>query len=60
VHVGPDAPVRTLDATYREWFAEAGVAVVLQRPDFYVFGSSPTVDGTSALVRALRAALAGG
>ena len=59
-HVGPDAPVRTLDGTYRDWFAEAGVAVVLQRPDFYVFGSAPTVDGTSALVRALRAALAGG
>ena len=59
-HVGPDAPVRTLDGTYREWFAEARTGVVLQRPDFYVFGSSPTVDGTSALVRALRSALAGG
>jgi hypothetical protein len=50
--------VRDLDGTYREWFAEAGVAVVLQRPDFYVFGSAATLDGTSALIRALRAALA--
>ncbi len=57
--VGTDAPVRDLDGVYAQWFAGAGVAAVLQRPDFYDFGTAPTADGAGALVRALRGSLAG-
>jgi 2-polyprenyl-6-methoxyphenol hydroxylase-like FAD-dependent oxidoreductase len=57
-HVGRDAPVRDLDGTYGEWFARAGVDVVLQRPDFYLFGTAPA-GGAGALVGDLRRALAG-
>lgn len=46
-----------LDGRYRRWFAEHGAAVVLQRPDFYVFGSAARVEDTGALVRDLRDAL---
>ena len=56
-HVGARAPIRDLDGTYAKWFAEAGVAVVLQRPDFYVFGTATTVDGSAALVKQLRRVL---
>jgi flavoprotein hydroxylase len=57
-HVGPDGPVRDLDGAYTEWFAAAGVDVVLQRPDFYLFGGS-TVEGAGALLRRLHGALTG-
>jgi 2-polyprenyl-6-methoxyphenol hydroxylase-like FAD-dependent oxidoreductase len=57
-HVGSDAPIRDLTGTYARWFAEHGAGVVLQRPDFHVFGTAPTVDGAAALVGALRTALA--
>lgn len=45
------------DGTYRQWFAEHGVAVVLQRPDFYLFGAGRHLDDAGQLVRDLRAAL---
>jgi 3-(3-hydroxy-phenyl)propionate hydroxylase len=57
-HVGVDAPVRDLNGTYARWLAEHGAGVVLQRPDFHVFGTAPTLDGAAALVGALRTALA--
>ena len=57
-HVGADAPVRDLDGVYGKWFADASVAVVLQRPDFYVFGTAARLDGTPGLVAELRRALA--
>ena len=56
-HVAPEGPVRDVDGTYRRWFDEAGVAVALQRPDFYVFGTAPSVDGAGGLVADLRRAL---
>jgi resorcinol 4-hydroxylase (NADPH) len=56
-HVGAAAPVRDLDGTYARWFAETGVGVVLQRPDFYVFGTGATVEDADALVRALQQSL---
>jgi len=59
-HVGQNAPARDLDGIYERWFAGTGVGVVLQRPDFYVFGTAATVDGASALVERLRSALEGG
>jgi hypothetical protein len=55
--VGREAAVGDLDGVYGSWFAEHGVGVVLQRPDFYVFGSGARVEDASALVAQLRAAL---
>jgi flavoprotein hydroxylase len=58
-HVGADAPIHDVDGAYVRWFAAAGVAVVLQRPDGYVYGTAAALDGAEALVGALRATLAG-
>ena len=57
VQLGPDGPVADLDSTYARWFESAGVAVVLQRPDFYVFGTAATADSAGDLIRRLRSAL---
>jgi hypothetical protein len=57
--IGADGPVRDLDGVYGKWFAEAGVAVVLQRPDFYVFGTAARVDAVGKLINHVRHALAG-
>jgi flavoprotein hydroxylase len=48
--------LRDLDGVYARWFADAGVGAVLQRPDFYVFGTAVTPDA-SALVEELRRVL---
>jgi 2-polyprenyl-6-methoxyphenol hydroxylase-like FAD-dependent oxidoreductase len=56
-HVADGGPVHDVNGTYARWFAEHGVGVVLQRPDFHVFGTASAVDGAAALVRALRNAL---
>jgi 2-polyprenyl-6-methoxyphenol hydroxylase-like FAD-dependent oxidoreductase len=48
VHVD-DADGRTT-----RWFRERGIAVALQRPDFAVFGTAPTLARAPALVEALR------
>jgi 2-polyprenyl-6-methoxyphenol hydroxylase-like FAD-dependent oxidoreductase len=58
VVVGADEPaVVDLDGTYGEWFANAGVVAVLQRPDFAVFGTAREPEELDALLRALRDAL---
>jgi hypothetical protein len=57
-HVAPGGPVDDVHGDYARWFGDHGVGVVLQRPDFHVFGTAPTIDGTAALVAELRAALA--
>ena len=56
--IGPGAGVRDLDGSYARWFTDAGVDVVLQRPDFYVFGTATSAAETPTLVAALRSALA--
>jgi 2-polyprenyl-6-methoxyphenol hydroxylase-like FAD-dependent oxidoreductase len=56
-HVAPGAPVHDLNGSYATWFAESGTSVVLQRPDFHVFGTAPTVDGAANLIGRLRSAL---
>ncbi len=56
-YVGTNAPVRDLDRTYEAWFRNAGVEVVLQRPDFYVFGTAASAGSAGALVERLRVAL---
>jgi flavoprotein hydroxylase len=58
VQVGGEGAVSDLDQAYARWFAEAGVAVALQRPDFYVFGTAARADGAGALIEELRRALA--
>jgi hypothetical protein len=57
-HVAADAPIADVNGSYAKWFATAGKAVVLQRPDFYVFGTASAVDGTAQLVGTLRRLLA--
>jgi 3-(3-hydroxy-phenyl)propionate hydroxylase len=52
-HVGRQAPVRDLERTYERWFDRSGVDVVLQRPDFYVYGTAAS-DGAGPLVERLR------
>jgi len=56
-HVGPDAPVRDLDGVYARWFAETGAGIVLQRPDFHVFGTAARIAEAGRLVAALGRAL---
>lgn len=58
VHVAAEGPVEDVDGTYRRWFATHGAAVVLQRPDFHVFGTAASLDDATALVRRLRDMLA--
>ncbi len=57
-HVAPGAAVDDVHGRYATWFGEHGVGVVLQRPDFHIFGTAPTIGGTGTLVEALRHALA--
>lgn len=53
-HVASDGPVADLAGSYARWFGEQGVAVALQRPDYAVFGTAPTLDGAAELVASLR------
>ncbi len=46
-----------VEGTYGRWLAELDAAVVLQRPDFHLFGTAATVGGAADLVAALRATL---
>ncbi len=57
--VSADGPVRDTCGTYARWFAAAGVEVVLQRPDYYVFGTARSAASTGALIDRLRATLSG-
>jgi hypothetical protein len=57
VRLSPEGPYRDVDGRYAAWFAEKGAAVVLQRPDFYVFGTARSEDGAGGLVATLRAML---
>jgi flavoprotein hydroxylase len=58
-HVAPGGAVHDLDGTYARWFEAAGTAIVLQRPDFYLFGTGTRLDEAKALVAGARAALDG-
>lgn len=57
-HVAPNGPVDDIHGSYAKWFASIGADVVLQRPDFHLFGSAHKLDGAGALVDQLRRALA--
>ena len=58
-HVARGGPVDDVCGHYARWFEDHGVGVILQRPDFHVFGTAPTIDGAASLVGQLRDALAG-
>jgi hypothetical protein len=58
-HVATDGPVTDLGGSYARWFGEKGVAVVLQRPDYAVFGTAATLEGAAGLARTLRTRLSG-
>jgi flavoprotein hydroxylase len=55
--VAPGGPVDDVRGTYARWFGKNGVGVVLQRPDFHVFGTAPHVSGANDLIGRLRTAL---
>jgi 2-polyprenyl-6-methoxyphenol hydroxylase-like FAD-dependent oxidoreductase len=57
--VGRNGPVRDVDGTYGKWFDRARAEIVLQRPDFYVFGTGASPKDAGLLVGALRNALGG-
>lgn len=57
VHIGADAPVRDVSGRYAAWFADHGVGVVLQRPDFRVFGTAAALADTPHLLTHLRQTL---
>lgn len=57
-HIGASgAPIADLDGRATTWLRECGASVVLQRPDFYVFGGAAALADTPALVASLRARL---
>lgn len=49
VHVG-SAQCRDLEGIYERWLAQAGIGVVLVRPDYYVFGSGASAADADRLV----------
>jgi flavoprotein hydroxylase len=57
-HVGPHAPIVELDGKYARFFARTGARVVLQRPDFRVFGTSKDPADAKLLVAELARQLA--
>jgi len=57
-HVGTGGDAADVDGRYAAYFAERGVAVVVNRPDFYVFGAAASLDGLPRLIADLRGRLA--
>jgi 2-polyprenyl-6-methoxyphenol hydroxylase-like FAD-dependent oxidoreductase len=57
LHVAPGAPLDDTEGSYLRWFTDLGASVVLQRPDFRLFGTASDIAGTTELVRAARQAL---
>ncbi len=53
-----DADIEDVDGTYRSWLAAHAVDAVIQRPDFYVYGSASTAALPHLLVT-LRSTLGG-
>jgi len=57
--VGPCGIVDDVEDQYTTWFADHGASAVVQRPDFYVFGSAPSPDDLRRLLENLRSQLSG-
>ncbi len=58
-HVSSSGPLRDTDGTYAGWFANSGARVVLQRPDYYLFGAAQRAESPGALIDQLRRRIAG-
>ncbi|MGH7822567.1 MAG: FAD-dependent monooxygenase [Candidatus Binatia bacterium] len=54
-----DGGIRDVRGKYAQWFRDNHVGVVLQRPDFHIFGTGAAIEDGPRLVRALRSALEG-
>jgi 3-(3-hydroxy-phenyl)propionate hydroxylase len=52
-----DGEIADLTGALTAWFTAAGAAAVLVRPDGYVFGTAPSLDGTDQLIADLAAKL---
>ncbi len=55
--VSPAGPVRDVGGAYADWFAATGVDIVLQRPDYYLFGTASCAEAAGQLVAQLRRGL---
>ena len=45
--MAPGAPLDHTEGSYLRWFTDLGAAVVLQRPDYRLFGTANYIAGTS-------------
>jgi hypothetical protein len=59
VTVGPSGEVLDVDGTYAGWFDDRDVRAALQRPDFYLFGTTSNANGIAALIAELQERLTG-
>lgn len=57
VQIGANGPLHDVTGRYTQWFADHGVAVALQRPDFHLYGTAPEISGAGQLVSHLRQSL---
>jgi 2-polyprenyl-6-methoxyphenol hydroxylase-like FAD-dependent oxidoreductase len=58
-HVGPGGDAADVDGSYAEYFAQRGLTVVVNRPDFYVYGGARAPHELAQLVGELRAQVTG-
>lgn len=49
-HFGESAALADIDGTYERWFDARGAEVAVFRPDFYVFGTAPSIADSGSLV----------
>lgn len=57
VEFGPGGNAEDTDGRYSRWFEKNGVTAVIQRPDFYVFGTAAAPIDVPALLERLRSQL---
>jgi 2-polyprenyl-6-methoxyphenol hydroxylase-like FAD-dependent oxidoreductase len=57
VTLGTDGELDDSDGAYHDWFTRHNVTVVLQRPDFYIFGAGCVADDADRLLQAARRTL---
>lgn len=57
---GPDGGAADVGGIYGQWFGDYACRIILQRPDFRVFGTSADAHGAAALLQGARSALGAG
>jgi 2-polyprenyl-6-methoxyphenol hydroxylase-like FAD-dependent oxidoreductase len=58
-HVARGAPFGDIEGKYQAWFDDLGAGVVLQRPDFRLFGTAGALQGATELLLAAQRCLQG-